>query len=104
MNTRKLLVIGFTWPEPKATAAGNRMLQLLRFFSAHDYDITFSSTASESSLSLDLESMDIQKAKIRLNDASFDDFIKELRPDIVLFDRFLTEEQLAGAWLNLFQT
>ena len=93
MNNKKLLVIGFTWPEPQATAAGNRMLQLLRFFLAEGYQITFSSTASKSSLSLDLESMGIQEVGIKLNDISFDDFIKALQPDIVLFDRFLTEEQ-----------
>ncbi len=93
MSNKKLLVIGFTWPEPNATAAGNRMLQLLRFFSCQGYQITFSSTASASSLSLDLEGIGIQKAQIQLNDPSFDGFIKELQPNIVLFDRFLTEEQ-----------
>lgn len=93
MSKKKLLVIGFTWPEPNATAAGNRMLQLLRFFTNQGYQITFSSTASASSLSLDLEGMGIQKVQIQLNDSSFDDFIKELQPNIVLFDRFLTEEQ-----------
>lgn len=90
---KKILIIGFTWPEPKATAAGNRMLQLLHFFLKRDYQITFSSTASESLLSQDLKEMGIQKAPITLNHSSFDDFIKVLQPDIVLFDRFLTEEQ-----------
>ena len=65
----------------------------MHFFLKQDYQITFSSTAGESSLSLDLEGIGIQKAPIALNHSSFDDFIKELQPDIVLFDRFLTEEQ-----------
>lgn len=93
MNNKKLLVIGFTWPEPTTTAAGNRMLQLLYFFLSQEYQITFSSTASESSQSLDLEELGIEKVPIQLNDAGFDTLIKELQPEVVLFDRFLTEEQ-----------
>lgn len=93
MNTKQLLVIGFTWPEPQATAAGRRMLQLLRFFLDEEYRITFASTASRSELSFDLTELGITEVPIALNDSGFDDFITELGPDIVLFDRFLTEEQ-----------
>lgn len=93
MSSKKLLVIGYTWPEPKATAAGQRMEQLLRFFLGVDYRITFSSTASGSDLSLDLQAMGITQVPIALNDSGFDRFVSDLRPDIVLFDRFLAEEQ-----------
>lgn len=93
MNPKKLFVIGHTWPEPKATAAGRRMEQLLRFFLECDYEITFSSTARKSEYSLDLEALGIATAPIALNDSAFDTFISQLRPDVVLFDRFLTEEQ-----------
>ena len=33
------------------------------------------------------------KVAIELNNASFDVFVKELNPTIVLFDRFMMEEQ-----------
>lgn len=89
----KLLVIGFVWPEPSATAAGVRMLQLLQCFLEYGYEVTFASTASENAHSLDLGSMGIKKRSIRLNDAGFDVFLGELRPNVVIFDRFLTEEQ-----------
>lgn len=91
--SQKLLVIGYIWPEPTTTAAGCRMQQLLETFLDFDYKITFASTASKTEYSLDLPSMGISEASIRLNHSSFDDFIKELNPDVVLFDRFMIEEQ-----------
>ena len=90
---KQLLIIGTTWPEPRTTAAGNRMLQLIHFFSSQGYQITFSSTAAESEKSLDLNAMGIQIAPILLNHDSFDRFISKLQPTIVLFDRFPMEEQ-----------
>jgi glycosyltransferase involved in cell wall biosynthesis len=35
----------------------------------------------------------VQEQPIALNDSGFNDFISELKPDAVLFDRFFTEEQ-----------
>lgn len=90
---KKLLIIGYTFPEPNTTAAGKRMMQLIDFFKSKNYDITFSSTAAISDKSVDLTSLGISTKEIKLNDSSFDVYIKELNPDIVLFDRFLTEEQ-----------
>ncbi len=93
MLNKRLLIIGFTWPEPTTTAAGNRMLQLIHFFLEEGYHITFSSTATESERSFDLEGIGVQKVPIKLNHVSFDKFITSLNPGIVVFDRFLTEEQ-----------
>jgi len=42
---------------------------------------------------MNLEALGISKASIQLNHSSFDEFISDLNPEIVLFDRFLTEEQ-----------
>ncbi len=90
---KKLLIIGFTWPEPLSTAAGTRMQQLIHFFIEQRYEVTFASTANTSTLSMDLASLGVKSQTILLNHDSFDDFVKELQPTIVLFDRFLTEEQ-----------
>ncbi|HZJ19822.1 MAG TPA: glycosyltransferase family 4 protein, partial [Pricia sp.] len=43
--------------------------------------------------SLNLEAIGIEKEAIKLNDSAFDAFVIKLNPDIVVFDRFLTEEQ-----------
>ena len=90
---KKILIIGFVWPEPNTTAAGSRMLQLIEFFQKYDYQITFVSTASKSDKSFCLKQLDIQTIDIQLNDSSFDVLAKQINPNIILFDRFLTEEQ-----------
>ncbi|OUS01885.1 glycosyltransferase [Flavobacteriales bacterium 33_180_T64] len=89
----KLLIIGFVWPEPKSSAAGSRMLQLISFFQQQDYQLTFVSTCAKSDNAFDVSTIGVEKARIKLNDSSFDDFILKLKPDVVMFDRFMTEEQ-----------
>lgn len=91
--SKKLLVIGYVWPEPTTTAAGSRMQQLLEAFLELGYQITFASTASKTGYSLDLEAMGISETFIQLNHSSFDEFIQQLMPNVVLFDRFMVEEQ-----------
>ncbi|WP_370031932.1 glycosyltransferase family 4 protein [Flavobacterium sp. 28YEA47A] len=93
MNKQKLLIIGMVFPEPNSSAAGRRMLQLIQLFKETGYEITFASPAQDSEYEFDLELLAVQKAKISLNDESFDIFIQSLKPDIVLFDRFVIEEQ-----------
>lgn len=90
---KKLLIIGFVWPEPTSTAAGTRILQLIDIFQKDNYNITFVSTASKTNTSFNLESLNIKTFEIELNNSNFDSFIKNLNPEMVLFDRFLTEEQ-----------
>jgi len=88
-----LLVIGHIFPEPTTTAAGSRMMQLLDLFIQDGYDIIFATTAGDSEKAVDLFSYGIKTEHIALNDTSFDVVIAELNPAIVLFDRFITEEQ-----------
>tara|TARA_R110000850_G_scaffold241496_1_gene366109 strand:+ start:29057 stop:30277 length:1221 start_codon:yes stop_codon:yes gene_type:complete len=90
---KKLLIIGYVWPEPKTTGAGVRMMQLIHFFIKNDFQITFTSTAEKTEYSEDLNALGVTEKRIKLNDSSFDIFIKEENPDAVLFDRFYTEEQ-----------
>lgn len=90
---KKLLVIGFVWPEPKSSAAGNRMMQLISFFQSQEYQITFASACAKSDNAFDLSSIGVEKVSIELNHSSFDNFILNRNPDVVLFDRFMTEEQ-----------
>ncbi|WP_299521260.1 glycosyltransferase family 4 protein [Winogradskyella sp.] len=91
--SKTLLIIGFVWPEPTSSAAGSRMLQLIEQFQNQGYSITFVSAAKTSINTYDLLQLGITTQNILLNDSSFDDFISDLKPDVVLFDRFMTEEQ-----------
>ncbi|MEQ9265392.1 MAG: glycosyltransferase [Balneolaceae bacterium] len=92
-DSLKLLILGKVWPEPESSAAGSRMMQLIDLFQSKDWDITFATAANESEFAVDLDEVKIKRVSIRINDSSFDDFVRELNPDVVLFDRFMTEEQ-----------
>lgn len=93
MRALKVLIIGFVWPEPTTTAAGQRMLELIHFFLQQDCSITFASTAKKNTFSYPLESLGVTQKEISLNDSSFDSYLIDNKKDIVIFDRFLTEEQ-----------
>ncbi len=90
---QNLLIIGSVWPEPNSSAAGTRMLQLIRLFLADHWQITFVSATLDSPHRFPLETIGVSIEAIVLNDSSFDTYIKELNPSMVLFDRFMTEEQ-----------
>jgi len=90
---KSILIIGFVWPEPKSTAAGTRMMQLIELFKKEGFKIVFVSTAAKNKNSFDLNSINIETSEIELNSSSFDTYIKNINPEIALFDRFLTEEQ-----------
>ena len=93
MKIRSVLIIGYVWVEPNSSAAGSRMLQLIDVFLKAGYNVTFASPALKSEKAIDLSLLGIHEENITLNDASFDVFIKSLQPTIVLFDRFMMEEQ-----------
>ncbi|AOZ98645.1 glycosyltransferase [Flavobacterium commune] len=90
---QSLLIIGFVWPEPNSSAAGGRMMQLISLFQKQGFEITFASPAQDSDFMIDLKSYNVERKSIVLNSSSFDNFIKELNPSVVLFDRFMIEEQ-----------
>lgn len=91
--TKKLLIIGYVWPEPNSSAAGSRMLQLIELFLSYNYTVTFASPCAKSDKAFNLETIGVKQVAIELNNVSFDVFVKTLDPQIVLFDRFMMEEQ-----------
>ena len=94
MNTvNKVLIIGYVWPEPNSSAAGSRMMQLITAMRAQNWSVTFASPAQLSDHMADLSEHNVTCQAIELNNESFDQYITELNPDIVIFDRFMMEEQ-----------
>jgi len=91
--TQRVLIIGSVWVEPNSSAAGSRMLQLIELFLKQNWNVTFAATAERNKNAFNLESLGVKEVSIELNAATFDDFIQQLKPSIVLFDRFTTEEQ-----------
>lgn len=98
----RVLIIGLVWPEPTSSAAGWRMLQLIDELKKITNDIHFASAASKSAFSHPLDKLDVMTHDIVLNDSSFNDFIANLSPDVVVYDRFITEEQFAWRVKQLF--
>lgn len=68
-------------------------MQILETFLDQGWDITFSSPAGPGEHKADLTALGVREVSIELNNSSFDTFISELAPDIVLFDQFMMEEQ-----------
>ena len=85
---KHLVIIGLVIPEPASTAAGSRMMQLVRVFEENQYRISFLTASNNVEFS---EKMEVEK--IEINNESFDEKIRNLNPDVVLFDRYVTEEQ-----------
>lgn len=90
---QRVLIIGFVWPEPNSSGAGTRMMQLIELYLKYDCKVTFACAAADSEFMFEVATLGVEKVSIVLNDASFDSFVKSLNPDIVLFDRFMVEEQ-----------
>ncbi|UQD56007.1 glycosyltransferase [Flavobacterium sp. K5-23] len=92
-SSNSLLILGFVWPEPNSSAAGTRMIQLISLFKNKGFEVTFASPALDSEFMINLKDIGVNKCTIALNCSSFDSFVRDLNPTVVLFDRFMMEEQ-----------
>ena len=90
---RKLLIIAHLWPESNTTAAGQHLLTLIQSFKNAKYQVHLGCTLDKTPLGDSLIEYDIQVHRIALNCNSFDELLLDLQPEVVLFDRFISEEQ-----------
>ena len=108
MSQKIVLYIGHLWPEPTSSAAGYRTLALLKAIvndkiqndgnisdSESQWQLHFASAAEQTEFCADLDQLHIISHQIKLNDSSFDHFVANLKPDLVFYDRFISEEQFA---------
>ncbi|MFA9274209.1 MAG: glycosyltransferase [Candidatus Aquirickettsiella gammari] len=93
MHIQKVLYLGYVWPEPNSSAAGSRTMEFLRLFRQQNWQVVFASVAALSPHRADLSALQIEEKQLALNCDSFDEFIRNYQPDLVVFDRFFTEEQ-----------
>ena len=91
--TFKVLIIGNVWPEPTSSASGSRMMQLIQLFLKQNHHVFFCSPASLSEFSVRLNDFGIETAHVNINDGAFDEYLKKIKPDFVIFDRFMSEEK-----------
>ncbi|MBE9532947.1 MAG: glycosyltransferase family 4 protein [Proteobacteria bacterium] len=90
---KKVLVIGYVWPEPNSSAAGSHMMSILRQYKQQNWQVEFATPAQASDHMINLADEGISSQAITLNCDSFDHYITQYQPDIVMFDRFMMEEQ-----------
>ncbi|MFC2073592.1 glycosyltransferase [Campylobacterota bacterium] len=90
---KKILVIGYVWPEPNSSAAGSHMMSILRLYKQQNWQVEFATPSQPTEHMINLEDEDISSQSITLNCDSFDTYITQYQPDIVMFDRFMMEEQ-----------
>ena len=90
---KKILVIGYVWPEPNSSAAGSHMMSIMRLYTHQGWQVEFATPAQPTEHMIDLAEEGISSKEIKLNCDSFDAYVAEYRPDIVMFDRFMMEEQ-----------
>ena len=86
-----ILVLGKTWPESSASAAGIRIQEIMQLLAPHCHSLHFASAAQRNDHADDMG--DIHCHHIQINDDGFDNWISDINPDLVIFDRFMTEEQ-----------
>ena len=90
---KKILVIGYVWPEPNSSAAGSHIMSIMRLFLSQNWKVEFCTPCSISEHMINLEEEGISSTSIELNSDTFDIYIKNYNPNIVMFDRFMMEEQ-----------
>lgn len=94
-----ILIISNVWPEPASSAAGYSSLQLMRALEGYASSkqealrLVWASTAAWSQHALPESEAPSSYQQIKMNDEQADQLIRALSPDIVVFDRFMAEEQ-----------
>ncbi|MBF0282445.1 MAG: glycosyltransferase, partial [Zetaproteobacteria bacterium] len=89
----RILMIGSIWPELHSSGACLRLLGLLGAWVEHGDELHFASAASVGDRAFDFAKLGVQTHAIQVNDDRFNQWIADLNPDVVLFDRFMMEEQ-----------
>jgi glycosyltransferase involved in cell wall biosynthesis len=91
----RALLIAKNWPEPASTAAGRRTLDVLDLCREAGYNIHIACPAETTPFQQQLEELGYQPHSIAVNDTKFDTWITALNPDLVIYDRFVMEEQFS---------
>lgn len=90
-----VVVVGYVWPEPNSSAAGQNMLSIIERCLATNFNVTFLTAATDSEHKADLLTMGVNVQSVALNCSSFNALIADIAPDVVIFDRYMTEEQFS---------
>lgn len=92
-SSKITLLIAKNWPEPASTAAGRRTLDVLELCREAGYQVHIASPAEPSPFQQNLSELGYQPHSIAVNDSKFDTWVASLGPHLVIYDRFVMEEQ-----------
>jgi len=90
---KRAVFFAYVWPESFSSAAGVRTLELAECLNKIDYQVTFLSPCKENEASDQVRKSGFSTRSCELNNRESLDFLKSLAPDLIIFDRFITEEQ-----------
>ena len=92
----KVLILSTVWPEPSSSAAGVRQMQWIQFFLSLGAQVVLGSP-SKLKNSQDWGFLNFPESvtcvPFPLNQSEVQEVLIQLKPDIVMFDRFIVEEQ-----------
>ncbi len=68
-------------------------MQLIEFFKVSQYEVCFATPCAKKEHSYPLEKINIAVQTIEVNNSLFNEFIQKFNPGVVIFDRYMMEEQ-----------
>jgi glycosyltransferase involved in cell wall biosynthesis len=89
----KALLFVYVWPEPLSSAAGVRTVELCRHLQKLGYEVTLLSPCRENAASAALNQAGLRTLPCPANDSSVEAGLSGLPAALVLYDRFVMEEQ-----------
>lgn len=87
---QRALLLAKHWPEPASTAAGRRTLDILELLADAGYSVEIASPAQPTPFQA---KTGYGEHQIAVNDNHFDSWVRALDPTLVIYDRFMMEEQ-----------
>ncbi len=92
----KALFFCLVWPEPSSSAAGVRLDYLIRLFTREGFELHLSSFAEQGPYSVLYEDLDgVYIHNLDPNSSQTSAKLAQINPDVVVFDRYPTEEQFS---------
>jgi len=95
LATPSVLIIGSIWPQEQASAACSRTISLIQACQDAGYQVACSADERETEATTRLRARGVTCTRMAPNDSAFDAYLAGLQPQVVIFDRFTTEEKFA---------
>ncbi len=90
---KRAVLFVYVWPEPYSSAAGVRTLQIAKHLGSLEYEVTLISPCKENDASAHWRKMGYATLSCPSNQRSALAAYAQLNPAVVLYDRFVMEEQ-----------